>query len=164
MEDSMEVTSVRVEFPADSNIIIGQAHFIKTAEDIFEIMVNSVPQVRFGLAFCEASCDRLIRKEGNDPEMVKAAVENASRIGAGHTFVLVMKEAYPINVLNSLKQCPEVCHIFCATANPLEVLIVQSAQGRGVIGVIDGESPVGVEGEDQLNARRELLRNIKYKL
>ena len=160
----MEISSVRMEFPENSNIIVGQAHFIKTVEDLFEVMANSGPGIRFGIAFCEASCDRLIRKEGNDPELVDAAVGNASLLGAGHVFVVLLREAFPINVLNAVKQCPEVCRIFCATANPLEVLVVESEQGRGIVGVIDGESPLGVEDEEQMCARRELLRKIQYKL
>jgi hypothetical protein len=153
-----------MEFPENTNIIVGQAHFIKTTEDLYEAMVNSVPAIRFGLAFCEASGDRLIRKEGNDDELIEVAVANASRLGAGHAFVLILRDAFPIHVLNAVKSCPEVCHVFCATANPLEILVVESEQGRGIAGVIDGGDPLGVEDATQISARRKLLRTIHYKL
>lgn len=159
----MELVSVKLEFPEGANLILGQSHFIKTAEDLYEVMVTALPQSRFGLAFCEASGKRLIRLEGNDEEMKKVALHNARLVAAGHTFVLVLQEAYPINVLNAIKACPEVCSIFCATANPVEVVIAESAQGRGVLGVIDGFPPQGVEGEEDLRWRKDFLRKIGYK-
>lgn len=154
---------VKVERPADTNVIIGQSHFIKTAEDLYEAMVNSVPNARFGVAFCEASGPRLIRVEGNDPELRSCAAKNALRIGAGHTFIVVMRDCYPVNVLRSIKDVPEVCNIFCATANDLEVVVAVSERGRGVIGVIDGEPPLGVETDEKVKERREFLRKIGYK-
>lgn len=159
----MELTPVQLEFPPDANIIVGQAHFIKTAEDLAEVMVNAVPGVKFGLAFCEASGPCLIRREGNDPALTACAVENARRVGAGHSFVLVMKNAFPINVLPRLRECVEVCTIFCATANPVQVLIAATAQGRGIAGVIDGSPPKGVETDDDAAMRRAFLRTIGYK-
>jgi adenosine/AMP kinase len=160
----MEMKSVPIDFPEGANVIIGQTHFIKTVEDLHEIMVNSVPQSKFGIAFCEASGPCLIRRSGNDETLEAAAVRNASAIGAGHTFVLVLQEAYPINVLNAIKNCPEVCSVFCATANPVEVVVVESGTGRGVIGVMDGSSPKGVETPDDVATRKEFLRKIGYKL
>ena len=149
--------------PADANIIVGQTHFIKTAEDIYEALVNSVPGIKFGIAFCEASADRLIRVEGNDEELRAAAVDNAQRIAAGHTFVVVLSQAYPINVLGAIKAVPEVCGIFCATANEAEVLVAQTERGRGIIGVVDGQTPLGVETDEDAKKRREFLRHIGYK-
>jgi adenosine/AMP kinase len=149
--------------PEEVNFILGQTHFIKTVEDLYEILVSSVPGIKFGLAFCEASGACLIRSEGTDDDMVKLAVENAKNIGAGHSFIIFLKNAYPINVLNAVKNCPEVCNIFCATANPCQVIIAESEQGRGIIGVIDGSSPKGVEDEDGKKWRKELLRKIGYK-
>jgi uncharacterized protein len=160
----MELKSVRLEFPEGTNIIIGQAHFIKTIEDLYEIMVNALPKSRFGIAFCESSGACLIRLEGNDDELKKAAQRNAATIGAGHCFVMVLADAYPINVLNAIKHCPEVCSIFCATANPVEVVVAESSQGRGILGVIDGFPPKGVEGEADIRWRKELLRKIGYKI
>lgn len=159
----MEIESVRVEIPEDTNVIIGQSHFIKTVEDIYEAVIGTVPQAKFGIAFCEASGPCLIRTEGNDDQLKKAATDNASRIGAGHTFVLVIRDAYPINVLNRIKDVQEVCGIFCATANPLEVVVARSERGRGIIGVIDGESPKGVEGEADIADRKAMLRKFGYK-
>src|SRR5262245_5654817 len=159
----MNVDVVSLTIPAECNLVAGQAHFIKTVEDLAEIVVTSVPGARFGLAFCEASGPCLIRSEGNDPELVEAAAVNAERVGAGHTFFLVLRGAYPINLLNSVKQCPEVCHVFCATANPVQVLVAQSDQGRGVVGVVDGASPRGREGQEARDERREFLRRIGYK-
>ena len=155
---------VPVDRPGDANVIVGQSHFIKTAEDIYEAMVNSVPQAKFGVAFCEASGDRLVRVEGNDPELQDCAQRNALKVGAGHTFFIVMREAYPINVLQRIKQVPEVCTIFCATANDLELVVAESALGRGIIGVIDGQMPVGVEQDEDVQRRRGFLRKIGYKL
>ncbi|MBM4331425.1 MAG: hypothetical protein FJ117_09410 [Deltaproteobacteria bacterium] len=160
----MELKSVKLEIPEGANIIVGQSHFIKTVEDLYEVMVNAMPKSRFGIAFCEASGACLIRQEGNDQELKKAALRNAQAIAAGHTFVLVLLEAYPINVLNALKNCPEVCSIFCATANPVEVIIAESSQGRGILGVIDGCPPKGVEGPEDVQWRKGLLRKIGYKL
>ncbi|MEM0083423.1 MAG: adenosine-specific kinase [Candidatus Nezhaarchaeales archaeon] len=154
---------IPVEIPKGSNVIIGQAHFIKTVEDLYEALTNSSPHIKFGLAFNEASGPRLVRKEGNDPELIDAAVKTALSIGAGHIFVIFIRNAYPINVLNAVKMVPEVCRIFCATANPLQVVVVETDQGRGVIGVVDGYSAVGVENEEKEKERRELLRKIGYK-
>ncbi|HEY6866653.1 MAG TPA: adenosine-specific kinase [Candidatus Eisenbacteria bacterium] len=149
--------------PADCNLIAGQAHFIKTVEDLAEIVVTGVPGARFGLAFCEASGPCLIRTEGDDPALVEAAVANARRVGAGHTFYLLLRGAYPINLLNAIKQCPEVAHVFCATANPIQVLVCGTDQGRGVVGVVDGASPRGVEDAAAREQRRSFLRTIGYK-
>jgi uncharacterized protein len=159
----LDLEAVRMEIPADANIIIGQTHFIKTAEDMYEAVVNTVPQAKFGLAFNEASGPCLTRAEGNDDDLRNAAVRNAQALAAGHVFVLIVRNAYPINLLNTLQNVPEVCSIFCATANPVEVIIAKSAQGRGVLGVIDGTSPKGVEGPADVISRKELLRKIGYK-
>ncbi len=160
----MDLESIKVEVPPECNVILGQSHFIKSVEDIYESLVNSVPKIRFGIAFCESSGPRLVRHEGNDEELRKLAREKALEIGAGHFFIIYMKDAFPINVLPALKQVPEVCNIYCATANPVEVIIAKSEQGRGVLGVIDGQSPVGIEGEMDIEERKSLLRRIKYKL
>jgi uncharacterized protein len=159
----MELKSVRVNIPADCNIIIGQTHFIKTIEDLYEIMITSVPQAKFGLAFTEASGPCLVRTDGNDPELIEICVQSLLAIRAGHVFCLLLKNAYPINVLNQIKNCPEVCRIYCATANPLEVLTATTDQGTGIIGVIDGNPPQGVENEEDKAKRREFLRIIGYK-
>jgi adenosine/AMP kinase len=160
----MELKSVKLEIPEGANIIVGQTHFIKTVEDLYEVMVNAVPKCCFGIAFCEASGVCLIRLEGNDEELKKVALRNAQAIGAGHTFVLVLLDAYPVNVLNAIKNCPEVCSIFCATANPVEIILAESTQGRGILGVIDGFLPKGVEGAEDVQWRKDLLRKIGYKL
>ena len=160
----MELKTVRMEFPEDANIIIGQTHFIKTAEDLYEVMVSAVPGAKFGLAFNEASGPCLVRAEGNDSEIKALAIKNIKAIGAGHVFVIILKDAFPINVLNAIKNCPEVCSIFCATANPVEVIIAQTELGRGVLGVIDGNSPKGVETDKDIQERKEFLRMIGYKL
>jgi len=160
----MEFKAVKMEIPEGANIIIGQTHFIKTAEDLYEIMISSSPQIKFGLAFCEASGPCLVRAEGNDPELRSLAIKNARSLAAGHSFVILMKEGFPVNVLNAVKNCPEVCSIFCATANPLEVIIAETSQGRGIMGVIDGFPPRGVESEKDLDARRQFLRKMGYKL
>jgi len=160
----MELKSIKLEIPEGANIIFGQTHFIKTVEDLYEIMVSALPQCRFGLAFCEASGACLIRAEGNDEELKKVAIRNAEAVGAGHTFILLLRDAYPINVLNAIKACPEVCSIFCATANPVEVIAAESSQGRGVLGVIDGFHLKGVEGPDGVKWRKDLLRKIGYKI
>jgi hypothetical protein len=159
----MNLTAVPLEIPADCNLVAGQSHFIKTVEDLAEIVVTTVPGARFGLAFCEASGPCLIRTEGNDPELITAAIANAQQVGAGHTFFLLLKGAYPINLLNAVKLCPEVCHVFCATANRVQVLVAESELGRGVAGVVDGEPPKGVEDEVAKQARRDFLRRIGYK-
>lgn len=159
----LELKSVRMEFPADANIIVGQTHFIKTVEDLYEAIVTTAPQAKFGLAFNEASGACLTRSEGNDPALRDVAVKNAQALAAGHTFVLVLQNAYPINVLPAIRNVPEVCSIFCATANPIEVIVAQSEQGCGVLGVIDGSSPKGVEGADDVKWRHDLLRKIGYK-
>ena len=159
----MEIIPVRIEKSEDCNIIIGQSHFIKTVEDLYETIVGSVPQCQFGVAFCEASGACLIRTEGNDTELQKCAAKNALAIAAGHSFIILMKNAFPINILNDIKRIPEVCRIFCATANPLEVIVVQTAQGRGIIGIVDGSKPQGVEKAEDITWRKELLRKIGYK-
>ncbi len=159
----MELASVRIEFPEDANIIIGQSHFIKTVEDLYEAMIGSAPCAKFGVAFSEASGPCLIRHDGNDDDLTKAAVAIMKSVGAGHTFAIVMKECFPINVLGAVKACPEVCSIYCATANPVEVVVAESPQGRGILGVVDGSGPAGVEGEDDRKARVEFLRMIGYK-
>lgn len=159
----MQLYNVRMQIPEGANLIIGQSHFIKTAEDLYEAMVNTVPGMEFAIAFNEASGPCLIRVEANQDELRAAAVQNAQAIGAGHVFVVLIRKAYPINVLGRIKDCFEVCNIFCATANPLEVIVAESEQGRGVLGVIDGSSPKGVEGPDDLSIRKEFLRMIGYK-
>ena len=159
----MDLKTIPLERPDDTNVIIGQSHFIKTVEDIHELMVTAVPGVKFGLAFNEASGARLVRTEGNDDELVRAAIETVLAVGAGHTFVLFVRDAYPFNVLDRVKGCPEVCRVYCATANPLEVVVCETANGRGIMGVIDGQSPVGVEREPDRQWRREFLRKIGYK-
>jgi len=159
----MELTAVPLAFPADCNVVVGQSHFIKTVEDVAEIVITTVPQAKFGLAFCEASGPCLVRTEGNDAELVAAATTQAQAVGAGHVFFLVLRGAYPINVLPAIKQCQEVCRIFCATANPVQVLVAATGQGRGVVGVVDGSPPKGVEGDAEKATRREFLRKIGYK-
>jgi hypothetical protein len=159
----MDLQVVSLDIPAGCNLVLGQSHFIKTVEDLHEIMIGTCPQAKFGLAFCEASGPCLIRVSGNDPELQTTATENAEAVAAGHTFHLLMREAYPINVLNAIKQCPEVCGIYCATANPVQVIVAQTDQGRGILGVIDGGSPKGVEGAEAAKARHSFLRQIGYK-
>ena len=159
----MNVVAVPLQIPAECNVVAGQSHFIKTVEDIAEIVVTTVPGARFGLAFCEASGPCLVRAEGNDDALVEVAVDNALRVGAGHVFVLLLRGAYPINLLPAIKQCQEVCHVFCATANPVQVLVAEHAQGRGVVGVVDGSSPRGVEDAAAREARKDFLRAIGYK-
>ncbi|GIV89795.1 MAG: membrane protein [Chloroflexus sp.] len=161
----MELHLVPIKKPAELNIILGQSHFIKTVEDLHEALVNAVPGIRFGLAFCEASGERLVRWSGTDETLIALARENALAIGAGHSFLIVLGNGfYPVNVLNAIKQVPEICHIFCATANPVEVVIAESSQGRGILGVIDGLPPLGVEDEAGIAWRKEFLRRIGYKL
>ncbi len=160
----MEIKTVSIEIPADSNVILGQTHFIKTAEDLYEIIATSVPQAQFGIAFTEASGPCLIRTEGNSPDLVDVSVRNVNSIGAGHIFCITLKNAFPVNILNQIKNCPEVCRIYCATANPLEVVIAETSQGRGIMGVIDGFPPKGVETAQDKAQRKEFLRKIGYKL
>lgn len=163
MMDAMELKTVRLEIPEGGNIIVGQSHFIKTVEDIYEAIVNTVPQMKFGIAFNEASGACLTRVDGNDLALKENATVNAQLIAAGHTFVVSMREGYPINVLGRIRDIPEICTIFCATANPLEVIVAQTEQGRGILGVIDGSSPKGVETEEDAQWRHSLLRKINYK-
>ncbi len=160
----MELRTIKIGIPEGCNIIIGQTHFIKTAEDLYEIFVTTVPQARFGIAFTEASGPCLIRAEGNDETLTSECIKNLQLLGAGHVFCILVKNAYPINVLNPIKNCPEVCRIFCATANPLEVIVAATEQGNGVIGVIDGFSPRGVETPEDKAQRKEFVRKIGYKL
>ena len=159
----MQLTAVPLAFPADCNVVVGQSHFIKTVEDVAEIVVTTVPAAKFGLAFCEASGPCLVRTEGNDAELVDVATRQALAVGAGHVFFLVLRGAYPINVLPAIKQCQEVCRVFCATANPVQVLVAETEQGRGVAGVVDGSAPRGVESDADRATRREFLRKIGYK-
>ena len=161
--DYMKMEVVQMIVPEDSNIIVGRTHFIKSVEDIAEAVLNSVPNVKFGLSFCEASGPRLIRYDGNDDELIKAAIENARKSGAGHTFYLLIRNAFPINLLRDLRSVPEVVEILCATANPTQLIIAETDQGRGILGVIDGQSPLGVETEEDKNKRKEFLRKIGYK-
>jgi len=160
---ALEVQAVALEWEEGCNIIVGQSHFIKTVEDLAEIMNSSVPGVEYGLAFCESSGPCLIRTEGNDEKLIGQATECARRVGAGHSFYLILRKAFPINVLNQIKACQEVARIFCATANPLEVLVVQTKQGRGIVGVVDGHVPKGVEGPKDREERRQMLRTFGYK-
>src|SRR6185503_11302576 len=161
----MELTTVAIEKPAAVNFILGQSHFIKTVEDLHEALISAVPGIRFGLAFCEASGKCLVRHTGTDPAMVALAQQNALAIAAGHSFIIFLAEGFfPINVLNAIKQVPEVCRIFCATANPTEVIIAETAQGRGILGVVDGSRPAGVEDEEGIAWRKGFLRQIGYKL
>ncbi len=155
--------NVPLDFPSNCNIILGQTHFIKSVEDIYEAMVNSVPNVKFGIAFCEASQERLVRWDGNDEELIEVARKNALEIGCGHSFIIVMRNCYPINVLHAIKNVYEVVNIYCATANPVEVIVAESEQGRGILGVIDGYPPTGIEDEKAQKERKELLRKFGYK-
>lgn len=159
----MEFLTVRLSIPEGANLVIGQSHFIKTVEDIYELLVASVPGAKFGLAFAEASGPCLVRREGNDPGMVAAAVDACTRVGAGHTFFIFIGNAYPINFLNGLKGIQEVCCIYCATANPVEVVVCQTDQGRGIMGVVDGQPPRGVEDDAAREERQAFLRRIGYK-
>ncbi len=160
----MELKAIRLNIPEGSNLILGQSHFIKTAEDLFETMAGTAPGAKFAVAFSEASGDCLIRLEGNDASLIEAAKENSLKLGCGHTFVVLMKGAFPINVLNAIKGIQEVCNIFCATANPLEVVVAETDLGRGIMGVIDGLPPKGVEDASKVEERRKLLRRFGYKL
>jgi len=159
----MELKIVKIENPDSMNMILGQSHFIKTVEDVYEAMVSNVPMAKFGLAFCEASDVCLIRHTGTDNEMLELAKKNAYALSAGHSFIVFMKDMFPVNVLNAIKNVPEVCRIFCATANPVEVIIAETEQGRGILGVIDGFSSKGIETDEDIDARKNLLRQIGYK-
>jgi len=159
----MELKTVPLEIPEGGNLILGQTHFIKSVEDLYEALVNTVPQMQFGIAFNEASGPCLTRVDGNDEALKSLAARNAAAVGAGHAFVIVMRDGYPINVLGRIKEVPEVCSIFCATANPVTVIVAQNEQGRGILGVIDGSSPKGIETADDAANRREFLRKIGYK-
>ncbi len=159
----MEIKKVKLEFPEDSNIILGHSHFIKTVEDIYEIMVTSIPGAKFGFAFSEASQKRLVRKDGTDKKLIEVASENIKNLKSGHTFIIIMRDAFPINVLNQLKQCMEVVNIHCATANPVEVILAETEQGCGILGVVDGFSPKGVESDKDIKERKKFLRKIGYK-
>src|SRR5579864_2309494 len=159
----MELKTVPLEIPEGGNVILGQSHFIKTAEDIYEAIVNTVPQIKFGVAFNEASGPCLTRVEGNDEALKALAARNAAALAAGHVFVVAMREGYPINVLGRIKDVPEVCSIFCATANPVEAIVAETELGRGILGVVDGEPPLGVETAEDAKARVQLLRKFGYK-
>ena len=160
----METKTVKIEKPAEYNIIIGQSHFIKTVEDIYEAMVGAVPGIKFGMAFCESSGACLIRSAGTDDDLKKLAEKNALAVGAGHCFIIIMKDSYPINVLNAIKDVPEVCGIYCATANPVELVIAETETGRGILGVIDGSKPEGIEDDAGIKWRKDFLRKIGYKI
>lgn len=160
----MKTKIIAIKKPVEINFILAQSHFIKTVEDVYETLIEAVPGIKFGMAFCEASGPRMIRKEGTDEEMIKLAVENAKAVGAGHSLFIFLKNVFPINVLNRLKMISEIVHIFCATANPTEVIVAETKQGRGIMGVVDGGSPLGVENEKSKQVRKEFLRRIGYKL
>ncbi len=160
---SVKIDVIKIDIPEGTNVIIGQSHFIKTVEDLYETLSSSSPSLKFGIAFNEASGKRLIRYDGNDGDLIKLAIEQAKKIGAGHLFVIYLKNGYPINVLNRIKNTDEVVRIFAATANPLQVLVAETDQGRGVIGVVDGFTPLGVETESDIKERKEFLRKIGYK-
>lgn len=160
----MEIKVVKVEKPDDVNIIIGQAHFIKSVEDIYEAIVSTCAQMKFGIGFCESSGKCLVRMEGNDEELRKIASLNAEKIGAGHIFIITLRNGFPINILNALKNVPEVCSIYCATQNPLEIIVAETEQGRGILGVIDGLSPKGIETTEDVKWRKDFLRKLGYKL
>ncbi len=159
----MEIKIVKIEKPEDMNFVLGQAHFIKTVEDIHEAIVTTAPHLKFGLAFCESSGPALVRYSGNDERLIEIAKENALNLSAGHSFIIFMENGYPINILNAIKNVPEVCRIFCATANPVEVIIAETDSGRGILGVIDGVRTKGIEGEEDIKKRKEFLRKIGYK-
>ncbi|MEW6337590.1 MAG: adenosine-specific kinase [Acidobacteriota bacterium] len=160
----MEIVAVRIEKPESTNFIFGQSHFIKTVEDLHEAIATTAPHLRFGLAFCESSGPALVRRSGNDQALIDLATRNAVAVGAGHTFFVFLENGFPIAILNTVKNVPEVCRVYCATANPVEVVLAQTEQGRGVLGVIDGVSPAGVEGPEDVAARMAFLRKIGYKL
>jgi adenosine/AMP kinase len=160
----MELQTVKIEKPADVNLILGQAHFIKTVEDLHEALVGSVPRIRFGLAFCESSGPALVRWSGTDPELLELARQNAFAVAAGHSFIILLRDSFPINVLNAVKNVPEVCRVFCATANAVEVIVAQTEQGRGILGVVDGLRPKGIETDSDVADRKAFLRKVGYKL
>lgn len=160
----MELKIVKIDKPADLNLILGQSHFIKTVEDLYEALVQAVPEIKFGIGFCESSGPALVRWAGNDLNLIWLAQENALALSCGHAFIIFMEKAYPINILNLVKSVPEVCRIFCATANPVEVIVAETEQGRGILGVIDGVKPKGIETEADIKARKDFLRKIGYKL
>jgi adenosine/AMP kinase len=160
---SVKFDVVQVDIPDGTNVIVGQAHFIKTVEDLYEVLASSSPHLKFGLCFCEASGKRLIRKDGNDDELIKVAVNQCLKVGAGHVFIIYIKEGYPINILNQLKGVQEVVRLFAATANPLQIIVAETEQGRGIVGVIDGQSPLGVEDEASVQERKAILRKFGYK-
>ena len=160
----MEITVVSIEKPAELNLILGQSHFIKTVEDLYEAIVQTVPGMKFGIAFCESSGPALVRYAGNEPRLVDLAQKNALALGAGHAFIIFLEGGFPVNILNTIKNVPEVCHIFCATANPVEVIVAETEQGRGILGVIDGVKTKGIETETDIQNRKALLRKIGYKL
>ena len=159
----MELKSIPLEIPDGGNIIVGQSHFIKTVEDIYEAIVNTVPQMKFGVAFNEASGPCLTRADGNDPDLKALAIRNATALGAGHVFVVALRDGYPVNILGRIKDVPEVCGIFCATANPVEAIVAETARGRGILGVVDGDRPAGVETEEDARVRVQFLQKIGYK-
>ncbi len=159
----MELRTVKIDNPDELNLILGQSHFIKTVEDVYEAMVNAVPMAKFGVAFCEASMQCLVRYAGTDDALVELAKKNAHNLSAGHSFIVFMKDIFPVNVLNSIKHVFEVCNIFCATANPVEVIIAETEQGRGILGVVDGFASKGIETEEDIEARKSLMRQIGYK-
>ncbi len=160
----MELKTVTIEKPADMNFILGQSHFIKTVEDLYEAIIGTVPGMKFGIAFCESSGPALVRKQGNDLNLVELAAKNALALACGHCFIIFMTGGFPVNILNTVKNVPEVCRIFCATANPVEVIVAETEQGRGILGVVDGVKANGIESEADVKTRREFLRNIGYKL
>ncbi|MBN1560262.1 adenosine-specific kinase [candidate division KSB1 bacterium] len=160
----MELITVQIENKTNLNFVLGQAHFIKTCEDVHEVLVGAIPGIKFGFAFCESSGPRLIRYTGTDDELVKLAIHNMEQISAGHVFILFLRNAFPINILKTLWNVPEIVHFFCATANPVQVILIESEQGRGILGVIDGQSTLGVETEADIEERKKFLRDIGYKL
>ena len=160
----MELKVVKIDKPVDVNFILGQSHFIKTVEDLYEALVSAVPGIKFGLAFCESSGKRLVRFAGNDDELIGLAKQNALKIGAGHSFIIFIRNAYPMNLLPRIKEVPEVCGIFCATANPTQVIIGETLQGRAIMGVVDGASTLGIEEEKEISERKKFLRDIGYKV
>lgn len=160
----MEISTVHIEKPEDMNFILGQSHFIKTVEDIHEAIVTSAPHMKFGIAFCESSGPALVRYSGNDEKLEEIAKQNALKIAAGHCFIIFMENGFPVNILNAVKNVPEVCRIYCATANPVEVVVAQTESGRGILGVIDGVRTKGIEGEEDIRTRKDFLRKIGYKL
>ena len=161
---ALDIHLISIERPDDVNVILGQAHFIKTVEDLHEALIGISAALRFGIAFCESSGPRLVRRSGNDEQLIQLAVRNALAIGAGHSFIVLLREGFPVNVLNQVKQVPEVCCVYCATANPMEVVVAETENGRGIMGVIDGGAPLGVEAEEDVAARKRLLREMGYKL